>query len=135
MRRLIVSALAAASLLPAADQMTKLERGRYLAEEVGKCHECHTPKTETGQLDKSKWMKGKVMEVAPLAPMEGWHKTSPDITPSGRLWAKWGGEAAMVRYLTTGLTPSGKPAGPPMPTYKLRQDDAEAIVEYLKSLR
>jgi len=75
------------------------------------------------------------MEVQPIEPIEGWHKTSPDITPSGKLWNKWGGEEAMIKYLMTGLTPSGKPAGPPMPAYKLKRADAEAIVEYLKTLR
>ena len=41
----------------------------------------------------------------------------------------------MIKFLTTGLNPGGNPAGPPMPTYKMKQDDAEAIVEYLKSLK
>jgi hypothetical protein len=40
-----------------------------------------------------------------------------------------------VKYLMTGLTPKGTPAGPPMPTYKLKEADAEAIVEYLKTLK
>jgi mono/diheme cytochrome c family protein len=113
----------------------KVAYGKYLAEEVGKCAECHTPTDDAGQLDRSKWMKGKVMEVQPIQPIANWHKTSPDITPSGKLWAKWGGESAMINYLMTGLTPSGKPAGPPMPAYKLKKADAEAIVEYLKTLR
>lgn len=115
--------------------MSKTEWGRYLAVEVGKCAECHTPKTADGKLDGEKWMKGKVMEVQPIETIEDWHKTSPDITPSGRLWKRWGGEEAMVKYLTTGLTPRGRPAGPPMPAFKLKQEDAEAIVEYLKTLK
>ena len=41
----------------------------------------------------------------------------------------------MLDFFTTGLTPKGTPAGPPMPTYKLKPDDAEAVVEYLKSLQ
>jgi mono/diheme cytochrome c family protein len=108
--------------------------GKYLAEEVAKCHDCHTPSTASGELDKSKYMKGKTMEVQPIGEILRWHKTSPDITPSGKLWAKWGGEEAMRKYLITGLTPSGRPAGPPMPTYKLKPEDAEAIVEFLKAL-
>jgi mono/diheme cytochrome c family protein len=113
----------------------KVEYGRYLAEEVGKCLDCHTPRNEQGELDRTRAMKGKVMEYAPIEPIANWHKTSPDITPSGRLWSRWGGESALVKYLMTGLTPKGTPAGPPMPTYKLKQADAEAIVEYLKTLK
>jgi hypothetical protein len=128
----VVSLLGAAGALLA--QSDKVAYGRYLAEEVGKCVECHTPRTETGELNRARWLKGKVMEYQPIEPIKDWHKTSPDITPGGRLWSKWG-EAALLRYLQTGLTPSGKPAGPPMPAYKLKLEDAEAIVEYLKTFR
>src|SRR5450756_750273 len=95
----------------------KIEYGRYLAEEVGKCQMCHSPRTETGQFDKERWMKGAVLDFAPLKPVEGWHKTAPDITSEGRLWERWG-EAAMVKYMTTGLTPKGTGSDAPMPAYK-----------------
>jgi len=120
--------------LGAQSKSSQIEYGRYLAEEVAKCVECHTPTTETGELDRSKLLKGKVLEYQPIQPIKDWHKTSPDLTPSGRLWLKWG-EGAMLKYLQTGLTPSGKLAGPPMPAYKLKPADAEAILEYLKSLK
>ncbi|MBL8296233.1 MAG: c-type cytochrome [Bryobacterales bacterium] len=113
----------------------KIAYGKYLAHEVSKCLDCHTPKNEKGELDMTRAMKGKVMEYQPIDPIPGWHKTSPDITPSGRLWSRWGGEGALVKYLVTGLTPKGTQAGPPMPTYKMKQADAEAIVEYLKTLK
>jgi mono/diheme cytochrome c family protein len=132
---ILLTLLATAALAAPPDGASKVEWGRYLAVDVGKCAECHTPKTESGELDKEKWMKGKVMEYAPIEPIKDWHKTSPDITPSGRLWTRWGGEAALVKYLTTGLTPRGTKAGPPMPTYTMKQADAEAIVEYLKTLK
>ncbi len=111
-----------------------VEWGRYLAIEVGKCLECHTPKLPDGKLDKSKWFKGAEVEVTPINPIPNWHKTSPDLTPSGRLWKRWG-EENLKKYLITGLTPNGKPAGPPMPTYTLKPRDAEAIVEFLKSFK
>ena len=111
----------------------EISHGKYIAEEVAKCQDCHTPKTEKGELDKSKWLKGATLEVQPVATIERWHKTSPDITPTGRLWQRWG-EKALLEYLQTGLTPKGKPADPPMPAYKLSKGDAEAVLEYLKSL-
>jgi len=79
-------------------------------------------------------MKGSVLLFQPIEPIKGWHKTAPDITRAGRLWQKWG-EPALIRFLVTGLSPGGKPPGAPMPVYKVSQDDAEAIVEYLKTLQ
>lgn len=115
-------------------QESPLERGKYLVEEVGKCQECHTPKNEKGELDKGKWMKGATLDFQPMTPVEGWHKTSPDLTPKGRLWQRWG-EEALLKYMMTGLTPKGRPAGPPMPNYRLKEADARAVVAYLKSLQ
>lgn len=40
----------------------------------------------------------------------------------------------MTRFLQTGLTPSGKQPQPPMPAYRFNRRDAEAVVEYLKTL-
>jgi mono/diheme cytochrome c family protein len=112
----------------------KVEYGRYLTEEVGKCQDCHTPRLETGQLDKTKWLKGSTLDFQPINEVKGWHKTSPDLTPSGKLWARWG-EAGIVKFLTSGLNPKGNAADPPMSAYKMKQADAEAIVAYLKSLQ
>lgn len=112
----------------------EIAHGKYLVEEVAKCQDCHTPKTAAGELDKSKWLKGATLEIQPVTPMERWHKTSPDITPTSRLWQRWG-EKALLDYLQTGLNPKGRPADPPMPAYKLNKADAEAVMEYLKSLK
>ena len=113
----------------------KIERGRYLVVEVGKCQDCHTPRTETGEMDKEKWLKGAVLDFAPMKEVKGWHKTSPDITSGSRLFGRWK-EEGLVKFFTTGANPSsGKPADPPMPAYKLTPADAEAVVAYLKSLK
>ncbi len=134
MPRLAVIALVGIAAVRADSKQARIEHGRYLAEEVSKCVDCHTPRTPAGDLDRTRWMKGKVLEVQPIEPIKDWHKTSPDLTPTGRLWLKWG-EGAILKYLQTGLTPSGKPAGPPMPAYKLKPADAEAVLDYLKSLK
>ena len=118
----------------ASAQSDKAARGKYLVEEVARCQECHTPKLADGAFDQEKWLKGMVLPVQPIEPIKGWHKTSPDLTPSGRLWSRWK-EAGLLNYLKTGLTPTGKKADPPMPTYTMRADDAEAVVEYLKTLK
>jgi mono/diheme cytochrome c family protein len=130
----LAAVLSLAALPLAAADDGKVERGRYLVEEVGRCQECHSPKLETGEFDRSRWLKGAVLEVQPVQPIQGWHKTAPDLTAASRLFQRWGAEN-LVKYFVTGLNPQGKPADRPMPTYKLKQDDAEAIVEFLKSLK
>jgi mono/diheme cytochrome c family protein len=130
-KRLFAVIAATAYCAAAADQ--KVERGRYLVEEVGKCQVCHTPNNEKGELDKTKWMKGAVLNFAPITPVEGWHKTSPDLTSQSRLFERWK-EEGLVKFMATGLNPKGGKADAPMPTYKLTQEDAEAVVAYLKSL-
>lgn len=120
------------SSTPAAAQ--NLARGKYLTEEIGKCQECHTPRLDDNSLDKSKWLKGGPMNIAPIKPVEGWHKSAPDLTSSSRLWERWG-DAGMTKFLTTGLNPRGNKADAPMPEYHLTPEDAAAIVAYLKSLK
>ena len=112
----------------------KAERGRYLVEEVAKCQMCHTPKLENGEYDKTKWLKGATLNFQPIGEVKGWHKTSPDLTPSGRMFGRWK-EEGLQKYLETGLNPRGAAADPPMPMYKMKKEDAEAVVEYLKTLQ
>jgi mono/diheme cytochrome c family protein len=112
----------------------EVQYGKYLVEEVAQCQRCHTPKLESGDLDKSKWLKGATLDIQPVDTIKDWHKTSPDLTPSGRLWQRWT-EAGLLKFMVTGLGPKGNTADPPMPAYKLTQKDAEAVVAYLKSLK
>lgn len=123
----------AATAVFAADAAS-IARGKYLTEEVGKCQDCHTPRTETGELDKSKWMKGAVLNFAPIKEVKGWHKTSPDLTGDSRLFERWKDEG-LVKFMETGLNPKGGKADPPMPTYNLTHADAQAVVDYLKTLK
>lgn len=127
--------LVALALPALAQDKKQLELGRYLVENIGQCHTCHTPKNDKGEFDRTKWMKGAVLDIQPLGAVPPkWHKTSPDLTPSGKLWTKWG-EGALLKYLITGLGPSGKPADVPMPMYKYTPEHAEAVLAYLKSLK
>jgi mono/diheme cytochrome c family protein len=114
-------------------QSTNVERGKYLVEQVGRCQECHTPKTDTGELDKSQWMKGATLIAVPSAPVADWHQKSPDITSTSALWTRWG-QDGFSKFLQTARNPRGGKAGPPMPAYMLQAEDADAIAAYLKSL-
>ena len=130
----LLGLLCAAALLACAAELAQVAYGKYLVEEVAKCQDCHTPRGDNGELDATKWLKGATLDFEPNHERKGWHKTSPDITSSGRLFARWG-EQGLVKFLENGAGPSGHAADPPMPAYKLKPADAEAIVLYLKSLK
>jgi mono/diheme cytochrome c family protein len=114
-------------------QDAKVERGKYLVEEVGRCQECHTPRTETGEFDKSRWLKGATLIGVPPTPIADWHQKSPDLTSTSALWTRWG-QDGFSKFLQTAKNPRGGKAGPPMPAYMLKAEDADAIAAYLKSL-
>ena len=109
------------------------ERGKYVVEQVARCQECHTAKTETGEFDRSKWMKGATLIGVPSAPVADWHQKAPDITSTSQLWDRWG-QDGFATFLQTAKNPRGGKAGPPMPAYTMSADDANAIAAYLKSL-
>lgn len=116
-----------------APKETRLDRGKYLVEEVGRCQECHTPTLEDGSFDRTKWMKGATLVGIPAKPIEDWHQKAPDITSTSKLWENWKYEG-FSNFLQTAKNPRGHKAGPPMPAYMLRAEDADAITAYLKSL-
>ena len=103
---------------------TLVERGKYLVEKVGHCGDCHTPQGADGKPDATRLLKG----------VQGHYVNTPDITGSGTLWATWK-EDGVRNFLERGVAPSGSTAKHPMPAYKLRPDDAESIVQYLKTLK
>jgi mono/diheme cytochrome c family protein len=127
--------LSAAVLLANATKAeTIAERGKYLVMEVAKCGDCHTPIGEKGEPDAVRWLKGGPLSFQPLQPVPKWEKAAPDLTSSGSVLRGWG-EQRLVRFLQTGLGPRGSHADPPMPAYRLRAEDAQAIVAYLKTLK
>jgi mono/diheme cytochrome c family protein len=137
-RTVAIPLVTAAALIIAASatlggQDAKLQRGKYLVEEIARCQECHTPKTDAGEFDKTKWLKGTKLNIAAIAPVQGWHATSPDITSTSPLFQRWG-QDGLIAFFETAKNPRGGKAGPPMPAYTRSRDDADAIVAYLKSL-
>ena len=119
--------------LSAQDHDAMVARGKYLVEGVAMCQDCHTPKLESGEADTTKWLKGGMLTIAPTTERPGWHKAAPDLTSTSRLFARWGDEG-LTNFLMTGKNPRGGSAGPPMPQYRMSQEDAAAVVAYLKTL-
>jgi mono/diheme cytochrome c family protein len=69
------------------------ELGRYIAEAMAHCGECHTPRNALGGMEKSRWLAG--------APNPSGKGTIPNITPARLEWS----EEEIASYLTTGMTP------------------------------
>ncbi len=115
----------------AADETNpQLERGRYLVNQVGMCADCHSPRGERGAFIPGKELTGSVLGFAPSVPMPVWAPAAPAIAGLEGFTTE-----QAVKFLTTGERPSGAPARPPMPEFRFSEDDAKAVVAYLKSLK
>jgi mono/diheme cytochrome c family protein len=114
---------------PAQKSDPVLMRGRYLVENVGLCADCHTPRTEKGQFDRSRWMFGAALPFQPTVPMS-WAPAAPPLAGLPSM-----NEAQAMTFLQTGKRPDGSIARPPMPEYRFDAADAQAVVIYLKSLK
>lgn len=100
-------------------------RGRYLAEALAHCGECHTPRNALGGLERAKWLSG--------APNPSGKGKIPNITPGNLDWS----ESDIVAYFTSGFTPDFDTAGGSMAEVvenlaKLPDTDRSAIAAYLK---
>lgn len=102
-------------------------RGRYLAEALAHCGECHTPRNALGGLDRGRWLAG-----GPNPAGEG---RIPNITPGGLTWS----DDEVLTYLTDGQTPDYDYAGGHMALVvenlsKLPEEDRRALVAYLRKV-
>lgn len=102
-------------------------RGRYIAEALAHCGECHTPRNAIGGLNTASWLAG-------AANPDGKGRT-PNITPAKLAWS----EDEIVEYLTSGFTPEFDSVGGHMAHVvdnmsKLSEDDRRAVAAYLKKV-
>ena len=107
-----------------------LKRGKYLVEDVGVCWTCHTPRTEDGQPDRSRWLLGGPVPFRPVASFADWAEIAPRLSglPPGT-------DEQFITLMTTGISRTGRPPRPPMPPFRLTHADAVRVLAYLKSLR
>ena len=71
---LVMTALIAS---PPPASPSKIERGKYLVEQVGMCGDCHTPHGEKGEPVREKWLQGSPLAFKPTVPMPVWADKSP----------------------------------------------------------
>lgn len=101
-----------------------VDRGRYIAEALAHCGECHTPRTALGGMDTGRWLAG--------APDPAGQGRIPNITPAALGWTA----GDIVQYLTTGFTPEYDSVGGHMAHVvanmaRLPESDRQAVAEYL----
>ena len=122
--------LAAARPSLAAAPQEQLARGSYLATHVAMCVQCHTPRDPDGNLDRERLFKGAPTPVRSPFPNQTWAFAAPAIAGLPGWTA---GDA--VALLSTGRRPNSYTPKRPMPPFRLTQEDAEAVVAYLNSIR
>jgi cytochrome c553 len=119
-------ALAACAQEPA--QLTGealVERGDYLVNGVVLCGDCHTPQSEPHVFDLERRLQGAPVQVPP--PLANF---APALAggPAGYT------DEQFAAFLQTGVRPDGSRPRPPMPPYRLNEEDARAVVAYIETL-
>lgn len=127
----MVSVVMLHPLAAAQTSSDQMQHGKYLVERVAMCVYCHTPRTEQGELDRSRLLQGAPMPIASPFPSQTWAFKAPKIAGLPGGWS----EADMIRLLRTGKGPRGNAPRPPMPPFRMTQDDAAAVAAFLKSLQ
>jgi len=109
---------------------TRIARGKYIVEGVAMCGMCHTPRTDSGEIDSERQLDGAAVWLLPAHPSGNWPLKAPRIagTPPAS-------DEDMVRMLTTGIWTDGSHLRPPMPQFRMSREDAESVLAYLRSLR
>jgi mono/diheme cytochrome c family protein len=104
-----------------------IARGAYLVNGLGGCNDCHTPMTPTGP-DMTQALRGAELIFAPKVEMP-WASYAPPLAggPAGYT------EEQFVALLQTGLRPDGTMPAPPMPQFRMNEEDARAVVAYINA--
>lgn len=133
MQKITVTALAAISALAvtasaSAQPSAIVQRGDYLVNGVAGCNDCHTQMGPQGP-DITRSLQGATLGFAPTAPIP-WAPAAPPIAggPAGMT------DGQFINFLKTGVRPDGSHPLPPMPSYRMNDEDARAIVAYVRSI-
>jgi mono/diheme cytochrome c family protein len=104
-------------------------RGRYLVEQVIHCGECHSARNSRGNIVEGTKFQGGPMVVTPSIGID-W----PNIFPRIAGLPGYTDEQA-IRLLTQGaIKRDGTQLRAPMPRFRLSNEDAAAVIAYLRTL-
>lgn len=102
--------------------------GRRIVNQIGLCVDCHSPRNPDGSFDTARTLQGSPLPFAPTVPMP-WAPFAPNIAGLPTMTD----EQAMV-FLTSGVRPDGSHPLPPMPEYRFSNNEASAVLAYLRTL-
>jgi cytochrome c553 len=132
MRMLAIAALGALMLGACAQQeeaqltgQALVDRGDYLVNGVVLCGDCHTPRLENMALDEARRLQGADIGGPPTMATY-----APPLAGGPANFT----EEQFISFLQTGVRPDGSHPRPPMPPYRLNEEDARAVSAYIRSL-
>ena len=125
----ILTLLAACAQPNAGARQPDPAHGRYLVEQVGMCHDCHSPRNAKGEFLREQWLSGAPLPFQPTVEMP-WAPVAPPLAGLPSL-----SDEQAAHFLTTGELPGGRKPRPPMPEFRFDGRDAQDVVAYLRSLR
>lgn len=136
MRSFVFGAMALAMLGACAQQTAPaplegealVARGEYLVNNIGGCNDCHTPMTPQGP-DMAHALQGATLMFAPTIEIP-WAPVAPSIAglPAGYT------EEQFIAFMQTGVKPDGSSPRPPMPAFRLNEEDARAMAAYIATV-
>jgi mono/diheme cytochrome c family protein len=122
-------AQAPAAEAPAARTEAELvAHGKYLVEGVAGCNDCHTVMTPQGP-DMTRSLQGASLMFKATVEMP-WAPVAPPLAGGPANYT----DAQFATLLQTGVKPDGSRPLPPMPAFRLNEEDARAVVAYIKTL-
>src|SRR5262245_46335190 len=121
--------LAACAQKEEGSKESRVERGRYITTRLAMCVDCHSPWKE-GHPDPDRMMVGSKLGFAPVGDVPGWQGAAPALAG---LQVRT--EEEVVKVLTVGVNSDGKPPRPPMPPYRMTEEDARSVAAFLKTLK
>lgn len=105
-----------------------IEHGQYIVEHVAMCIECHSPRDQNGDIIAGKEFLGAPI---PLKVPSDWAMHAP----RNRGLLGYDDELA-IRLLTQGaIARDGHQLRPPMPRFRMTQQDAADVIAFMRSLR
>jgi mono/diheme cytochrome c family protein len=115
----------------------KVKRGEYLVNVVAACADCHTPRTQTGALDMSKFMSGVECFIDLNGPTTAGGCLHTSNLTNDATGLKNRTDQQIKTMFMDGKEPEGRNLNPIMPYWvfhNLEAADADAIVAYLRTL-
>ena len=124
---------------PDPDKDPVWNRGAYLVHSLGRCGDCHTPRTLLGAPDPDRFLAGAPPGPGAIHDRKAEGKKAPNITPDRKAGIGNWSEGDIVRVLTEGQTPEFDEVGGAMAeivknTARLSEGDRRAIAVFLASV-